>query len=80
MSWGGWDSVIDVEKIIVREVRIEGDAEQAAFAVLIDVQGEERRRELHTVLDHAQTSALLADEDTAVRRDLHCGRIIEPAD
>ncbi len=80
MSWCGWNGVIDVEKIVAREARIESDTEQSAFAVWIDVQREKRRREQRTVLDHTQASALLADEDTAVRRDLHCGRIVETAD
>ena len=64
-------SVIGIHKVIHRERRVEGHAEEAALARRVDGYRQERRRQQRTVLDHAQASALLAHEQAPVRRKLH---------
>ena len=65
--------VVDVDEVVRRKVRVEGDAEQAALARGVDGEGENGVGEQRAVLDHAQAAALLADEQPAVGRELHRG-------
>ena len=67
--------VVDVDETVGLEVRVEGDPEQPAFPRGIHRDREERRGEQRPVLDHAQLAALLADEETTVRSELHRGRV-----
>ena len=66
--------VVDVDELIGRELRIEGDAEQAALADGADGDRQERRRQQDAVLDDAKAAALLRHEQTPVGRELHGGR------
>lgn len=67
--------VVDVDELVAREVRIEGKAEQLALAGRIDAECQKRRRQQHTVLDHAQLTTLLCHEQPAIRRKIHGGGI-----
>ena len=69
--------VVDVHESIDRESRIERDAEQTPLACGADRQRHERRRQQRSVLDDAQRSALLADEQPAIGRKRHCGGSIQ---
>src|SRR5215204_2024648 len=80
VSRRGGNGVIEIEKVVAGKVWIESDTKQTAFATRIDIQRDERRRQKDTILNHAQAAALLANEDAAVRRDLHGGWIGEPGD
>ena len=71
--------VVDVDELVGREVRIEGDAEQAALADGVDGECKKRRRQQRAVLDDAQPAALLGDEEAAVGRELHRGRTRQAA-
>ena len=59
--------------LIDLKVRVEGDAQHAAFTGGVDRQRDEWRREQHAIADHANGPALLADKQAAIWRELHGG-------
>ena len=59
MQPAGGLRVVEVDESVRREVRVDGDAEQAAFAAGVDRQRERRRRQQLAVLHNAQGTALL---------------------
>ena len=71
--------VIDVNKPIDCEIRIECHSQEAALANRTHGERDEWRRQQHAVLDDAQKAVLLADKQTAIRCELHCGRRDEAA-
>ena len=71
--------VVDVDELVDGKVGIERHAEQAALTRRTDGHGEKRRAQKCAVLDDAQPSALLADEEPAVGRELHRGGVAQAA-
>ena len=65
-------SYIDV--VLVCEIGIEGDADQAALPGAVDGEGQEGMRQHLVALGDAERASLLADEDAAIGGDLHRGR------
>jgi len=81
VAWVRRHRVIHVDETIENtKKRIESDSQQTAFAARVDVQCQKRRRQKRAVLDHAQPSALFADEDASVGRDLHRRRTRDTGD
>jgi hypothetical protein len=62
------DRVVDIDEVIGRERRMQGNPEQAALAVRIDVQPDEWRGEQLSVANDANCPLLLGDELTSVQR------------
>jgi len=77
----GWRGgrVVQIDEAVEGEHRIEGDADQPSFADGTDRQRDKRCGQYGAVLDHADDSALLRDEDPSVRRHGHRRRFDEAA-
>ena len=69
--------VVNVDEIVRGEVRIEGDAQQAALAIGINRQRHKGCCQQRAISDNPQLSALLANKDAAVRRKSHGGGIAQ---
>src|SRR4051812_33956460 len=74
MSRRRGDSVVDIDKTVLREVWVEGYAEQPALARRVNVEGCKWFVKKLAVLDDTQPSVLLADEQTPVGRERHRSR------
>lgn len=71
--WETRRGVVDIDKVIGREIGVEGYAEQAAFSGRIDAHSHKRSRQQSPIFDHAYLSGFDGDEQPPVRSKLHCG-------
>src|SRR5262249_6236400 len=76
---------IEVDEAVAREVRMDGDTEEAHLRIGTHGKREERRRagaveELQRPRPGAGGAALLGDEEPAVRWEGRCGRVGQPGD
>src|SRR5262249_58515572 len=69
--------VVDVDEMVRGEVRINGDAEQAALDLIDGRDGQGGRGQQRAVLDDADVAALFEDEDAAVGGGTQGGRVRE---
>ncbi len=80
------DVVVGVEDVDVglrREVRVEGEAEDAAVTGVVDLGphvGEELRGAVFDVVEDEDLAGLLGDEDAAVRGEAEVARFLEAGD
>src|SRR5262249_28580450 len=70
--------VQNVDEVVVREVRVEGDPERAALALGVDVVDRQRRRRKHlAVLINAYPAWALGEKQAAVGRERQAPRNLE---
>ena len=78
MNGGSWRNVAKVNVAIIREMRVEGHADESALPPAVDGDGHKGLAQERPAFDHPEPAGLLAQEDAAVGGHRHCGRAGDP--